>query len=108
MRQRLRSYEKGESMLRNEKGIVLVVALLLLLALTLIGIASISTTNFEGLISGNERVANAAFFASEAGIQVALSRLPESAPISKSLIGSDTYYSGSVRPVWSGPQHWQR
>ena len=83
----------------NEKGIVLIVALMLLLALTIIGINSITTTSFENIISGNERLANTAFYSAEAGIQVGLNQIPEITPISRTRIGpltSDTYYLGTV------------
>jgi Tfp pilus assembly protein PilX len=93
---------RGKSRIGNERGIVLIVALMLLLALTIIGISSISTTSFETIISGNERLANTAFYSAEAGIQVGLNQIPEVTPISKSRIGpmtSDTYYSSAVTNV---------
>ena len=78
----------------NEKGVVLIVALLLLLVLTIIGISSVSTTSFESIISGNERLASTAFYASEAGIQVGLNQIPDTTAISKSNLGADTSYRG--------------
>ncbi len=60
---------RGKIRLGSERGIVLIVALMLLLVLTIIGINSISTTSFESIISGNERLANMAFYSAEAGIQ---------------------------------------
>jgi len=91
---------RGKSRIGNERGIVLIVALMLLLVLTIIGISSIGTTSFETIISGNERLANTAFYSAEAGIQVGLNRIPvsESTTISKTAIGPDTYYSASVAP----------
>ena len=86
----------------NEKGIVLIVALMLLLALTIIGINSITTTSFENIISGNQRLANTAFYSAEAGIQVGLNQIPVTDPINETRIGpltSDTYYSGTVTNV---------
>lgn len=80
----------------NEKGLVLIIALLLLLVLTLIGISAISTTTFETNISGNERIGADAFYASEAGIQIGLNQLPDTKPISVTAIGKDSsYWSGS-------------
>ena len=85
-----------ESILENKKGFVLIAALLMLLILTLIGVSSISTTNFETKISGNERVGADAFYASEAGVQVAINQLPDSTnPIPKTELKEDSYY-------WSG------
>ena len=86
----------GKNILKEKKGVVLVIALLMLLILTLIGISSISTTIFETSISGNERVRTDAFYAAEAGIQVGLNQLPDSTQaIVKTPLGKDSHY-------WSG------
>jgi len=81
--------------LKNEKGVALVVALVILLVLTLIGFSSINTTTFEANISGNERVGIDAFYASEAGGQRGLDQLPGLSAISRTKLGEDSYY-------WSG------
>jgi len=79
--------------LRTEKGVALVVALMLLLVLTLIGIGAISTTTFENTIAGTERVATDAFYASEAGVQLALNQLPFNInPIARTSLKDDSYY----------------
>jgi Tfp pilus assembly protein PilX len=84
------------NILREEKGVALIIALLMLLVLTLIGISAISTTTFEASISGNERMRTDAFYAAEAGIQVAINQIPENTnPIPKTKIKEDSYY-------WSG------
>jgi len=85
----------GREMRINERGTVFVIALLMLLLLTLIAISSLSTTTFEANISGNERVGTDAFYVSEAGVQVAISKVPDTAPIPKTLLKDDSYY-------WSG------
>ena len=54
--------------LQNENGVSLVVALLILLVLTLIGITAISTTTFETNIAGNQRLYNRAFDTADAGV----------------------------------------
>ncbi len=85
-----------EIILENRNGFILIAALLMLLILTLIGVSSISTTTFETKLSGNERVGTDAFYASEAGVQVAIDQLPSSInPISKTQLKEDSYY-------WSG------
>jgi len=53
------------SVLNNEKGVALVIALIMLIVLTFIGISSISSSVFETKISGNERVGSSAFYAAE-------------------------------------------
>ena len=60
--------------LKNQKGASLVIALLILLVLTLLGISAISTTTFETNIAGNERLYNRAFYASDAGVDYFFSR----------------------------------
>ena len=56
------------SILQDNKGVSLVIALLILLVLTLLGISAISTTTFETNIAGNERLYNRAFYSSDAGV----------------------------------------
>jgi len=85
----------GKNILINEKGVALIIALMMLLILTLIGISAISTTTFETSISGNERVGTDAFYASEAGIQIGLNQLPDTKPIPVTPIGADS-------SCWSG------
>lgn len=93
------SVRMGTNILREDKGVALVIALLMLLVLTLIGISSIGTTTFESSISGNERVRADAFYAAEAGIQVAINQIPDNTnPIPKTQIKEDSYYwSGGTR-----------
>jgi hypothetical protein len=81
--------------LKNSKGYALVIGLIMLLILTLLGISAITTTTYETSISGNERIGTEAFYASEAGIQVALHKLPDTTPISLTKLGEYSYY-------WSG------
>jgi len=67
---------KGETMktffdqAKKEEGSVLVVALLILVLLTIIGIAATRTGEIDLKISGNEKVHKTAFYAAEAGIEV--------------------------------------
>jgi Tfp pilus assembly protein PilX len=53
----------------NERGIAFVIALIMLLVLTLIGVASISLTAYETNIAGNERIYNLAFYAADGGVE---------------------------------------
>jgi hypothetical protein len=55
--------------LMEQKGIALVVALVMLLVLTFVGLAALSFTSYEARISGNERVYNNAFYAADGGIE---------------------------------------
>ena len=80
--------------LKNKNGVALVIALIMLLILTFIGISAIGTTTFETNIAGNERVGTDAFYASEAIFQVGLNQLPDTKPIART-IGEDSH-------GWSG------
>jgi hypothetical protein len=55
--------------LTDQKGVALVVALVMLLVLTFIGFAAVSLTSYEAKISGNEKLYNNAFYASDGGIE---------------------------------------
>jgi Na+-transporting methylmalonyl-CoA/oxaloacetate decarboxylase gamma subunit len=86
-----------KNILINEKGVALIIVLLMLLILTLIGISAISTTTFETNISGNERVGTNAFYAADAGVQMGLNQLPNTNLIPVKTIGTDSYcWSGSL------------
>ena len=80
---------------RSEEGAALIISLLLLLVLTVLALSLINTSTFEIGISGNEKTRLEAFYAAEAGIQMALSQLPSMEPIPQARIGSDSHY-------WSG------
>jgi hypothetical protein len=60
---------KMKDRLMEQKGIALVLALVMLLVLTFIGLAAISTTSYEARIAGSERVYNNAFYAGDGGIE---------------------------------------
>ena len=87
----------GGDILRNKNGVALVIALIMLLILTFIGISAISTTTFETNITGNERVATNAFYASEAIFQEGLNQLPDTKFIARREIGKEKDSYG-----WSG------
>jgi type II secretory pathway component PulK len=82
--------------LKNEKGVALVIALIMLIVLTFIGISSISSSVFETRISGNERIGSSAFYAAEGGVYVGISRLPEVTAYSGNIGSDESYRSGSL------------
>ena len=63
------------NILTDQSGIALVVALLMMIVLTLIGLASIFTSTFEVKLSGNKRGSTDAFFAADSGIQVVVANI---------------------------------
>jgi len=54
----------------NEEGSIMVVALIMLVLLTLIGISASTTTEFETQIAGNEKFHKTAFYNAESGLYV--------------------------------------
>ena len=87
----------AREILRTEKGVALIIALMMLLILTFIGISAISTTTFETSLSGNERVGTSAFYASEAISHRGINQLPKTDHIDPTEIGEGSYAYG-----WSG------
>lgn len=59
---------KTNTILRNQSGAALVIALIMLVVITLIALASSYTSIFEMKISGNKRGSTDAFYAADAGI----------------------------------------
>jgi type IV pilus assembly protein PilX len=59
----------GKSILRNQSGAALVIALIMMVVLTLIGLASSYTSIFEIKLSGNKRGATDAFYTADGGVQ---------------------------------------
>ncbi|MGQ9570333.1 MAG: PilX N-terminal domain-containing pilus assembly protein [Thermodesulfovibrionales bacterium] len=55
---------------QNEKGFVLVIALLALLLVTIIGVLAISTSTTEIMIAGNTRIREMNFAGAESGLEI--------------------------------------
>lgn len=64
-----------EKRINNERGVVLVVALLMMVALTIIGIAATSTTMLELQIAGNSKVSTMNFYTAESAALEGAQRL---------------------------------
>jgi len=84
--------------LRDQKGVALIVALIMLLVLTLIGMSSISSSFFESKISGNDRFGAAAFYAAKGGVDVGINQLPDISIYSGTIGDDETYRSGKMMP----------
>ena len=84
--------------LKDQNGTALVVALLLLLVLTFIGIGSVSSSFFETKISGNSRFGQAAYYAAKGGAELGINQLPNTTSYSGSM-GDETYRSGKMSPA---------
>src|SRR4051812_10149488 len=82
---------------KHQSGAALVVALILLVALSLMAISSMNTATLDLIMAGNEQYRTRAFQASEAGIQHAFSdgtfdtSLPFNQAATKTGLDTDTY-----------------
>ena len=61
----------------NEKGSALIISVLILLLLTVIGIAATNTSTIEILISGNDKAHKMAFHQADGGIEVGIELLEQ-------------------------------
>lgn len=68
--------KKGFFALKDESGVALVIALIMLIVLTLIALASSYTSIFEIKLSGNKRGTTNAFYAADGGVQSVVSVTP--------------------------------
>jgi Tfp pilus assembly protein PilX len=66
---------KNSSIFKNQSGAALVIALIMMIVLTLIGLASIFTSTFDIKISGNKRGSTDAFYAADSGVAVVTARI---------------------------------
>lgn len=66
---------KNNLILKNQSGAALVIALIMMIVLTLIGLASIFTSTFEIRISGNKRGSTNAFYGADSGVQVIMANI---------------------------------
>lgn len=64
--------KRARKPLANDRGVVLVTALMVMALLTVIGMAALNTSDTELQISGNQRLATQSFYLAEAGIQHAV------------------------------------
>jgi uncharacterized protein (UPF0333 family) len=66
---------KTDTILKDQSGVALVFALIMMIVLTLIGLASTYTSIFEIKLSGNKRGSTDAFYAADSGVQVAIANI---------------------------------
>ena len=67
--------KRTHTLLDNQSGVALVIALIMIIVLTLIGLASTFTSIFEIKLSGNKRGSTDAFFAADSGAQVVMANV---------------------------------
>ena len=74
----------------NDRGSALVLALLILVLLTLMGISATTTSTFEVQMAGNEKFHEMAFYSAESGWQEALNWLDRQYPGITEQVGWDS------------------
>lgn len=89
--------ERERNILGHQEGVALIIALIILLVLTLIGISAISTTTFETSLSGNERAGMSAFYLADAAVERGHNQIPDMSHISQ------TTPEGNYSAVIKGP-----
>ena len=67
--------KRTQTLLQDQSGIALVIALLMMIMLTLIGLGSIFSSTFEIKLSGNKRGSTDAFYAADSGVQVIMANI---------------------------------
>jgi len=65
----------AKDILKNQTGMALVIALLMMIVLTLIGLASVFTSSFELRLAGNKRGSTDAFYAADTGVHVSMANV---------------------------------
>jgi len=68
-------WTRSKKLLNDQSGMALVIALLMMIVLTLIGLASVVSSSFEIRLSGNKRGSTDAFYSSDSGIQVVMANI---------------------------------
>jgi len=74
------SIRRGEGILRNQKGLVLPIALIFLVILSIMGIAAIMTSSSTTAVFGGLRRADEALYYAEAGVEAAKRLIAQTSP----------------------------
>jgi len=66
---------KPVSILKNESGVALVIALIMIIVLTVVVLAASLTSIFDIKLAGNKRGATDAFFGADSGVQIVMANV---------------------------------
>ncbi len=80
----------GLELLRNDRGIVLILCLMVIMVLSVLATAFLFLSGTESAISRNSQVVTQAFYAAEAGIDTAINQLFNTVPINTAPINPTT------------------
>ena len=93
------------SPLTNEKGSALILALLILVLLTLMGISATTTSTIEVQMAGNEKFHDMAFYAAESGWQTSLNWLDRQYPAVTQNLGWDEESETFIEANYNTPDY---
>ena len=66
---------RPHKILADQSGVALVIALLMMVVLTIVGLGSVFTSSYETKLSGNKRGSTDAFYSSDSGIQAGMANI---------------------------------
>lgn len=93
---------KRHSIRRRQKGVVLIIALVILVLVTLVGLSTIRTTTMEEKMAGNSRDRDKALQAAEAVVQACLAQLDAG-----TYVGTvHTPAAAPATPLWEVSGNW--
>lgn len=93
------------SPLTNDKGSALILALLILVLLTLMGISATTTSTIEVQMAGNEKFYEMAFYAAESGWQTSLNWLDAQYPVVTQNLGLDKESGDFLEANYDTPEY---
>ncbi len=94
----------GVPLLRNDRGIVLILTLMVIMVLSVLATAFLFLSGTEINISRNSQVVTQAFYAAEAGIDTAINQLPNTNAISDVLgVNNAVFQTGPPPPAAPAP-----
>ena len=91
--------KKTTDMVTNERGSLLVIALIVLMMLTLIGIAITTTASLELQIAGNDRLHKTAFYKADGGTEIGYQLLEQNLGCASGFSTDEITGSGSTQTV---------
>lgn len=87
---------KRVDILKNQSGVALVIAMIMIIVMTVIVLAASLTSIFEIKLAGNKRGSTDAFFAADSGVQIVMAKVENFDLPGKYDVGNKYHYSQDV------------
>lgn len=96
---------RGVQLHRDDRGIVLITVLLVIMVLSVLATTFLFLSGTESAISRNTQVVTQAFYAAEAGIDTAINQLPNTNAINQTALGVNNavFQTGPPPPAAAAP-----